>query len=483
MLRYSSLISVAILSFVIATTICPFGIKFLKRKNIKSKHKSRFRDVHDQVIPRIGGIGIVFGFWGTIGTLLFVRTQLVSIHFLDSDKLWILPWLFGLSMSAFLLGLIDDFKNIRARYKLIVQIVIACITVAVFFQPDVIVLPFFQKVHFGKLGYIVAVVWIVGIMNAMNLIDGLDSLAAGVAAIALLGIGTIAWLEQDMIIFTMTISLIFSLLGFLVYNLHPARVFMGDSGSLFLGFILAVLPFIQISGSTHRYNILPILLLGVPIVDTSFTIIRRSIKGIPLFSADKNHIHHRLIEKGLSHRQSVRRLHLAASGYLLIFLLSSLRVIDIKVGLLAFMALSWLLIFYAGYDERINPFFGIQDRNMKRQNRSFMIQLSNNIDLFYQDAENINQILFTLKIWAQQFQCISFALGFTDSQMHWDENCGNSDESGEEVEFEENGLYLKLKFRKNSLDMDSDLKFELLNKVKEETFKHMNRVKDTVTKH
>ena len=168
------------------------------------------------------------------------------------------------------------------------------------FQIQVIQIPFLQTVDLGFWAWPVTVLWIVGIMNAVNLIDGLDGLASGLAIVALSFMAIICWWMNQLPLLLLMMILIGVSLGFWSFNRPPATIFKGDSGSLFLGYTLAVIS-IWIPGTeTGAQSILPLLLLTVPILDTSFAVFRRLLKGIPFYSADNDHLHHRLIAKGFS---------------------------------------------------------------------------------------------------------------------------------------------------------------------------------------
>jgi len=158
----------------------------------------------------------------------------------------------------------------------------------------------------GLLSYPLTILWIVGITNAINLIDGLDGLAAGVSCIAIATISIMAFMGGKVLILTLSFIILASTIGFLFYNFNPAKIFMGDTGSLFLGYSISVLSLLGLYKSVTLFSfVIPILILGVPIFDTLFAIIRRIVNKRPISSPDKGHIHHRLLSLGLSHRMTV----------------------------------------------------------------------------------------------------------------------------------------------------------------------------------
>jgi len=258
------------------------------------------RRVHDHPIPRLGGLAIFFGF------LLSV------VLFADVD----MP-VQGMLLGALVIvsvGAVDDIIPLPAWLKLIVQIIAACIAVAYGVRINIISNPnLFSGREFLPLGVLsvpITVAWIVVITNSVNLIDGLDGLACGVSAIASTTMLVIAVVLGQGNVGIILGALVGACLGFIPYNLNPAKIFMGDTGALLLGYILATL---SVTGLFKFYAIIsfavPLLALGLPIFDTVFAIIRRLLKGQNPMQADRGHFHHRLIDMGLSQKQAVAVLY------------------------------------------------------------------------------------------------------------------------------------------------------------------------------
>ena len=210
------------------------------------------------------------------------------------------------------LGLLDDYKNLPAKVKLAGQIFAAAVLVLIFdVRIDFITDPYGEYIYLDNfpipyLAVPVTMFWLVGLTNTVNLIDGLDGLAAGVASIASFTIMLIA-LEQNLILVAvLTAALAGAAVGFLKYNFNPAEIFMGDTGSMFLGFMLAG---ISVTGAVKSVAaialVVPIFALGLPILDTTFAIVRRLRGGVPIFKPDKGHLHHRLLSVGFTQRQAV----------------------------------------------------------------------------------------------------------------------------------------------------------------------------------
>lgn len=248
------------------------------------------RKVHKGPMPRIGGLAIYCGFMAAI---------LAMLNFAELTQ-EVANGVIGLLLGGTLIviiGLIDDYKNLPAKVKLLGQILAACVVVYFDVRIDVITDPFGDYLYLEYLAAPATVFWIVGLTNTVNLIDGLDGLAAGVSTIASITIMLVALQEDVMIVALFTAALAGAALGFLRYNFNPAKIFMGDTGSMFLGFILAGISVIGAVKCTATIAlIVPILALGLPIMDTTFAIIRRYRGGVPIFKPDKGHLHHRLLD-------------------------------------------------------------------------------------------------------------------------------------------------------------------------------------------
>ena len=256
------------------------------------------RKVHKEPIARLGGLGIYGGF--LFGYMLFGR-QSIQMNAI----------LIG-SIIIVITGIIDDVRPIPAKYKLLGQLAGAA------------VIPFYGKIilqdvsafgiylDFGIFAPIVTMIFIVGIINCINLIDGLDGLAGGVASIYFLTIGIIALLLNHTVGLDLTLTFIMlgSTLGFLFHNFYPAKIFMGDSGSMFLGYIISVIALLGFKNVTLTSLVVPCLILAIPILDTLFAIIRRLVNHKPISAPDKNHFHHQLLKLNLGQGKTVLIIYL-----------------------------------------------------------------------------------------------------------------------------------------------------------------------------
>ncbi|MGM9943338.1 MAG: glycosyltransferase family 4 protein [Lysinibacillus sp.] len=290
-----------LLCFIASLIITPLVRKLAFR--IGATDKPNHRKVHQKIMPRLGGLAIFISF--LIG-MAILRPQ--------DDQIGTMAVLLGACIIV-VIGILDDMYELSAKVKFIGQILAALVVVLGGVQVDYINLPFGGGIELGVLSIPLTILWIVGITNAINLIDGLDGLAAGVSAIALITISGMAMLKGDMFVLSISTILIGSIIGFLKYNFHPAKIFMGDTGALFLGFMIAVLSLSGFKNVTVLSLIIPIIILGVPISDTFFAIIRRIVNKQPLSAPDKSHLHHCMLRLGYSHRQTVLIIYAMAASF------------------------------------------------------------------------------------------------------------------------------------------------------------------------
>ena len=256
------------------------------------------RKVHKKPIPRLGGLGIYASF--LLGYMIFGKESIQMNSILMGSFVIIIN------------GIIDDIKPIPAKYKFCGQLAAACI---VAFYGNILlrdVSAFGIYINFGIFTYPLTVLFIVSVVNCINLIDGLDGLAGGVSSIYFLTIGIIALMlnNSNGLDIILTFVMLGSTLGFLYYNFNPASIFMGDSGSMFLGYMIAVIALLGFKNVTLTSFIIPILLLAIPILDTAFAILRRVINHKPISMPDKNHLHHQFLKMNFSQKTTVLIIYL-----------------------------------------------------------------------------------------------------------------------------------------------------------------------------
>ena len=294
---------VLLFSFVVSYVTVPLAIRLANKLGIIDNPKQDDRRVHKAPTPRVGGIAMVAGVMFSV-LLFYILSFFIQVQ-IDNR-------LIGYSLGAIVIitmGFVDDLKNLKPLYKFLLQLIAGMIIYVFGISIVGVKIPFLypQMIDFGIWAFPITLMWVLGITNAVNLIDGLDGLAAGISSIAsvsLLIIFAIVGAPMEALI--ITIALVGATVGFLPYNFNPAKTFMGDTGSNFLGYTLAT---VSILGMAKGYTILaivaPLIVCGVPVFDMLFAIIRRLAKRQKLTAPDKGHIHHRLLKHGFSQKQAV----------------------------------------------------------------------------------------------------------------------------------------------------------------------------------
>ncbi|MBD3306526.1 undecaprenyl/decaprenyl-phosphate alpha-N-acetylglucosaminyl 1-phosphate transferase [candidate division KSB3 bacterium] len=259
------------------------------------------RKIHTNPVPRLGGIAIYLAFFLPLFAIFLIDGRISALF---ARRLDILLSLFFTSTLVFAIGVYDDIRGATVVQKFSVECLAAIIIYFLGFQSQLITIPFVGSGSLGVLGFPVTILWIVGVTNAINFIDGVDGLAGGVGLFSVSTMFILALFLQSTLTACFAAALAGGLLGFLLYNFAPASIFMGDSGSLFVGFTIAAISLYgSQKSSTVVVLLIPIVALGFPIVDTILAIIRRLGNGQSPFRADREHIHHRLLQMGLSSRQ------------------------------------------------------------------------------------------------------------------------------------------------------------------------------------
>jgi UDP-GlcNAc:undecaprenyl-phosphate GlcNAc-1-phosphate transferase len=346
------LVKSAIATFILAVLVTAALTPLVRRLALRvgAVDSPGGRKVHARQVPRLGGVAIVIGFFVPLVTLFVLGTSAGRIFFSATHVTA------GLIVGALLIvgvGLLDDVRGVSARTKLLVQVAAAAVAFACGMRIDALDLPWVGTFQLGWFALPATVLWVVGIVNAINLIDGLDGLAAGVAFFACLTNFAIASLTGNVFIFLVMASLGGALVGFLFYNFHPARIFMGDCGSMFLGFVLASASLLG-AGTQKSPTLIaivaPILALGLPIADTLLTIARRFLARRSIFVADRGHIHHRLLDMGLTHRRAVLSLYLLSIAFTVLALVVYFgRSWQVGAALFALTVLLVAVVRFVGY--------------------------------------------------------------------------------------------------------------------------------------
>ena len=320
-----------LLAFIVSFMATPYTMKVAEKIGAVDIPKDK-RRMHKKAMPKFGGPAVIIGFLVSVIYLLIVMSTEHTIDLFGPEQ-------YGKKLLGMFLGIVvisitcivDDIKTIKPITKLIGQVLAAIIVVVFGIRIDEFTLPFIQSQEIeGFLSMLITVLWIVGVTNAINLIDGLDGLSSGISVISSISLLVIFVLNgSPFIAIVLITALAGALVGFLPFNFAPAKTFIGDTGSNFLGFSLSIISILGVAKTyTAAVIVLPLIVLGLPIFDTLWAIIRRLIKGKSIkaiFKADKGHLHHRIVARGFSQKQAVLILYgiSATFGIFAVILLDS----------------------------------------------------------------------------------------------------------------------------------------------------------------
>lgn len=331
-------IGVFLISFLITYFIVPLNCKLSNKFGIIDY--PRERSIHKIATPKSGGLSLLVG-------LIISQIVLTLTGLQEFNKLFI-----GLicgGLLIFILGFLDDIFNLHAWQKILVEIIIVLFMTILGFKIELITNPFGPSITVGPLSIPLTIIWFLLIINSINLIDGLDGLATGIIAIVSLILGFASIVCSNPFVAYFAFSILGSCLAFLRYNFYPAKIFLGDAGSLYLGFNVAALSVAgntQFKGTTAMTMLIPIIVLSLPLIDTFLAIFRRLKTPNSLFQADKNHLHHKMLELGLPYKTVV------FIGYFLTFLFGIISMgfllVDKRIlfSVLVILGLMILIIFY-----------------------------------------------------------------------------------------------------------------------------------------
>lgn len=318
------------------------------------------RKIHKKPMPRLGGLAIFLGF--LFGYIIFGQ------HSVQMNSILIGGFL------IILIGMIDDVKPLNAKIKFGGQILAALVLILYgnFIIKDFTL--FGLNFDLKLFAYPLTLLFILGCINIMNLIDGLDGLCCGTCTIFYITIGIIAIIKGNYSILTITLTFIMlgSTLGFLVHNFYPAKIFLGDSGSMFQGFMIATISLMGFKTATLISLFVPLLILGIPVLDTLFAIIRRTIKKQPIYLPDKCHLHHQLLNLGLSHRNTV----LCIYGMNILFASASIiftikdRTLGLCSYIIIFLLIVWIVTKTSIIADRKHPINYDLPKNQNVKNKS-----------------------------------------------------------------------------------------------------------------
>jgi UDP-GlcNAc:undecaprenyl-phosphate GlcNAc-1-phosphate transferase len=302
---YKTYVFIFVVGFAGTLFITPFVRRLALR--VGAIDKPGGRKVHERPTPLLGGLALLAPFIVLLGALSFLHNDITRVLFSNPKHI------FGLVLCgtlALVLGVYDDVRGVSPLLKLLSETAIAVIAFGLGFRIRLVSLPLLGEFDLGMFGLPLTILWAVGVTNAMNLIDGLDGLAAGTAFFVSASNFFMSLLFKNQFMAVISVLLMGTLGGFLRHNFPPASIFLGDTGSLFLGMVLSLSAVLSSQKSSTAVMLLaPIVALGLPILDTMVAVFRRTLLGLPIFKSDRNHIHHALLDLGLTRRKAVLTLY------------------------------------------------------------------------------------------------------------------------------------------------------------------------------
>ena len=434
---------------------------YLVNSKLQQQRKLSLRDQNIEPVSRFGGIGL---FWGFLGVLLLlwwipVEKQLIGLEYLPQNRLA------GMCIGGLLawgLGFVDDVIDLRARWKLTGQIILSVLAIGLGFEINTIQVPVLQIINLGPWSWPITILWIVGVINAINLIDGLDGLASGLVIIALACFGILCLWQGQYSLLILIFVLVGVTLGFWLFNRPQASIFMGDSGSMFLGYVMALLSIWVTDLPGRGPSALPLLILAVPILDTGFALFRRFFKGIPFYSADKDHLHHRLIARGFSATQAM----LALVGFSTLFGVIALMAYRITnflgFSFLLGLSLAYILLYWLGYEVIRSPLSSIKEQTDHRKRRNLLLSLSEQIEEFFAKDPDSESVFRSFSFWAKLAGVSRFEVRINNKIVS---QSGTEDPLHRILSFRQGSCAMLLALDESSLTIDSDFKGNLLESV------------------
>ena len=434
---------------------------YLVNSKLQQQRKLSLRDQNIEPVSRFGGIGL---YWGFLGVLLLlwwipVEKQLIGLEYLPQNRLA------GMCIGGLLawgIGFVDDVIDLRARWKLTGQIILSVLAIGLGFEINTIQVPILQIINLGPWSWPITILWIVGVINAINLIDGLDGLASGLVIIALACFGILCLWQGQYSLLILIFVLVGVTLGFWLFNRPQASIFMGDSGSMFLGYVMALLSIWVTDLPGRGPSALPLLILAVPILDTGFALFRRFFKGIPFYSADKDHLHHRLIASGFSATQAM----LALVGFSTLFGVIALMAYRITnflgFSFLLGLSLAYILLYWLGYEVIRSPLSSIKEQTDHRKRRNLLLSLSEQIEEFFAKDPDSESVFRSFSFWTKLAGVSRFEVRINNKIVS---QSGTEDPLHRILSFRQGSCAMLLALDESSLTIDSDFKGNLLESV------------------
>ena len=454
------LFGAGVFGLILCSILIMITLYLVNSKQLQQR-KLSLRDQNIEPVSHFGGIGL---FWGFLGVLLLlwwipVEKQLIGLEYLPQNRLA------GMCIGGLLawgLGFVDDVIDLRARWKLTGQIILSVLAIGLGFEINTIQVPVLQIINLGPWSWPITILWIVGVINAINLIDGLDGLASGLVIIALACFGILCLWQGQYSLLILIFVLVGVTLGFWLFNRPQASIFMGDSGSMFLGYVMALLSIWVTDLPGRGPSALPLLILAVPILDTGFALFRRFFKGIPFYSADKDHLHHRLIARGFSATQAM----LALVGFSTLFGVIALMAYRITnflgFSFLLGLSLAYILLYWLGYEVIRSPLSSIKEQTDHRKRRNLLLSLSEQIEEFFAKDPDSESVFRSFSFWTKLAGVSRFEVRINNKIVS---QSGTEDPLHRILSFRQGSCAMLLALDESSLTIDSDFKGNLLESV------------------
>ncbi len=446
---------------IILCSILIMIILYLASSKLLQQRNLSLRDQHIEHVPRFGGIALFWGFLGTVILLWWipVEKQLIGLEYLPQNRLA------GMCIGGLLawgLGFVDDVIDLRVRWKLTGQIILSVLAIGLGFEINTIQVPILQIINLGPLSWPITILWIVGVINAINLIDGLDGLASGLVIIALACFGLLCLWQGQYSLLLLIFVLAGATLGFWLFNRPQASIFMGDSGSMFLGYVLALLSIWVTDLPGRGPSGLPLLILAVPILDTGFALFRRFFKGIPFYSADKDHLHHRLIARGFSPTQAMLTL-VGFSTLFGVIALMAYRITNfLGFSFLLGISLAYILLYWLGYEVIRSPLSTIIEQTDHRKRRNLFLSLSEQIEEIFAKDPDSESVFRSFNFWTKLAGVSRLEVRINNKIVS---QSGAEDPIHRILSFHQGSCAVLLALDESSLTLDSDLKGNLFESV------------------
>lgn len=465
------LFGAGIFGLILCSTLIMITL-YLVNSKLQQQRKPSLRDQNIEPVSRFGGIGLCWGFLGALLLLWWipVEKQLIGLENLPQNRLA------GMCIGGLLawgLGFVDDVIDLRTRWKLTGQIILSVLAIELGFEINTIQVPVLQIINLGPWSWPITILWIVGVINAINLIDGLDGLASGLVIIALSCFGILCLWQGQYSLLILVVVLVGITLGFWLFNRPQASIFMGDSGSMFLGYVMALLSIWVTDLPGRGPSALPLLILTVPILDTGFAFFRRLFKGIPFYSADKDHLHHRLIVRGFSATQAM----LVLVGFATLFGVIALMAYRITnffgFSFLLGISLAYILLYWLGYEVIRSPLSSIKEQTDHRKRRNLLLSLSEQIEEFFAKDPDSESVLRSFSFWTKLAGVTRFEVRINNKIVS---QSGTKDPIHRILSFRQGSSEVLLALDESSLTIDSDFKGNLLESVSMALMRRLERL-------